>query len=76
MDFTQPYTDSGLSMVVPAKAENSAWMFIKPFTWGMCIVTGAILIYTMSRVRFLEHRRSPELNGPWNIQIGTSLRNL
>lgn len=73
VEFSQPYTESGLSMVVPAKAEQSPWIFIKPFTWGMWIVTGAILIYTMSVVWFLEHRWNPEFNGPWNIQIGTAL---
>lgn len=73
VEFTQPYTDSGLSMVVPTKAEKSAWIFIKPFTGGTWTVTGAILIYTMSIVWFLEHRRNPEFNGPWNIQIGTAL---
>ncbi|KAM3748288.1 hypothetical protein ACB098_05G097000 [Castanea mollissima] len=33
VEFTQPYAESGLSMVVPAHSEGSAWMFLKPLTW-------------------------------------------
>ncbi|KAK1556246.1 hypothetical protein Q3G72_001351 [Acer saccharum] len=35
VEFTQPYAESGLSMIVPAKSEESAWMFMRPFTWKM-----------------------------------------
>jgi ionotropic glutamate receptor len=48
VDFTLPFAESGLSMIVPVKPEGSAWMFMKPFTLGMWGATGAILIYTMS----------------------------
>ncbi|KAK3207030.1 hypothetical protein Dsin_021076 [Dipteronia sinensis] len=33
VEFTQPYAESGLSMIVPVKSEESAWMFKRPFTW-------------------------------------------
>ncbi|KAK8618464.1 hypothetical protein V6N13_132455 [Hibiscus sabdariffa] len=73
VEFTQPYAVSGLSMIVPAKPDRSAWMFLKPFTVEMWLVTGAILIYTMLIVWFLEHQSNPEFKGPWNNQIGTAL---
>ncbi|KAL5841527.1 hypothetical protein ACOSQ3_012130 [Xanthoceras sorbifolium] len=73
VEFTQPYAESGLSMVVPAKSEESAWMFLRPFTWTMWVVTGAILIYTMLIVWLLEHNHNPEFNGPWLDQISTAL---
>nr|XP_023897800.1 glutamate receptor 2.7-like [Quercus suber]POE54108.1 glutamate receptor 2.7 [Quercus suber] len=73
VEFTQPFAESGLSMVVPAKPEGSAWIFLKPFTWKMWLVTGVILIYTMLIVWFLEHQYNPEFNGPLKNQIGTSL---
>ncbi|KAH7568901.1 hypothetical protein JRO89_XS06G0070000 [Xanthoceras sorbifolium] len=38
VEFTQPYAESGLSMIVPAKSEESAWMFMRPFTWTMKIL--------------------------------------
>ncbi|KAE8673391.1 Apoptosis inhibitory protein 5 isoform 1 [Hibiscus syriacus] len=73
VEFTQPYAVSGLSMIVPVKPEGSAWMFLKPFTTEMWLVTGAILMYTMFIVWFLEHQSNPEFKGPWNNQIGTAL---
>ncbi|KAK6283885.1 hypothetical protein POUND7_002837 [Theobroma cacao] len=73
VEFTQPYAESGLSMIVPAKPEGSAWIFLKPFTTEMWLVTGCILIYTMLIVWFLEHQSNPEFRGPWNNQLGTAL---
>ncbi|GAV87908.1 Lig_chan domain-containing protein/SBP_bac_3 domain-containing protein/ANF_receptor domain-containing protein, partial [Cephalotus follicularis] len=67
VEFTQPYAESGLSMIVPAKTEESAWLFFKPFTWEMWLATGAVLIYTMLIVWLLEHQSNPE------YQIGTAL---
>ncbi|XP_075664762.1 glutamate receptor 3.5-like [Castanea sativa] len=60
-------------MVVPAKPEGSAWMFLKPFTWKMWLATGVVLIYTMLIVWFLEHQCNPEFNGPLKNQIGTTI---
>lgn len=73
VDFTQPYAATGLSMIVPVKRESSAWLFLKPFTTKMWLVTGSILIYTMFIVWFLEHQSNPDFRGPWNNQIGTAL---
>lgn len=73
VEFTQPYAESGLSLVVPIKSEESAWMFMKPFTWEMWVVTGSILIYTMFIVWFLEHPTNPEFGGTLKNQIGISL---
>ncbi|XP_059439979.1 glutamate receptor 2.9-like [Corylus avellana] len=73
VDFTVPFAESGLSMIVLAKPEGSAWMFMKPFTVGMWVATGGILIYTMLVVWFLERRCNPEFNGPWKNQISTAL---
>ncbi|GLU13775.1 hypothetical protein SLE2022_303870 [Rubroshorea leprosula] len=73
VEFTQPYAESGLSMIVPVKSEESAWIFLKPFPPEMWLVTGAILIYTMSIVWFLERQSNPEFEGPWKTQMGTAL---
>ncbi|XP_050223519.1 glutamate receptor 2.7-like [Mercurialis annua] len=73
VDFTQPYAESGLSMIVPVKSEESAWMFMKPFTWQMWVVTVAILIYTMFIVWFLEHQINPEFSGSLKNQVGTTV---
>ncbi|KAL5576635.1 hypothetical protein UlMin_018334 [Ulmus minor] len=73
VEFTQPYAESGLSMVIPIKYEESAWMFMKPFTREMWMVTGVILFYTMFIVWFLEHPTNPEFSGTWKNQIRTTL---
>ncbi|KAJ6766996.1 IONOTROPIC GLUTAMATE RECEPTOR [Salix purpurea] len=48
-------------------------VYNKPFTKRMWLATGAILIYTMFIVWFLEHHTNPEFKGPWKNQMGTAL---
>ena len=73
VEFTQPYTESGLTMVIPAKSNESPWMFTKPFTWGGWLVVAFILIYTMFIVWFLEHQSNPEFKGSLKDQIATAM---
>jgi hypothetical protein len=73
LSFTQPYTESGLSLMFPVETEDSAWLFMKPFRWEMWIATIGILIYTMVIIWFLEHRLNPEFGGPLKTQISNSL---
>ncbi|KAJ8761107.1 hypothetical protein K2173_000786 [Erythroxylum novogranatense] len=73
VEFTQPYAESGLSMIVPDKSKESTWMFVKPFTKDMWLVTGGILLYTMLIVWLLEHQNNPEFEGPLIHQILTAL---
>ncbi|KAG4384210.1 hypothetical protein GLYMA_13G233000v4 [Glycine max] len=71
--FTQPYTESGLSLILPIETEGSAWLFMKPFSSEMWIATIGILIYTMFIVWFLEHHLNPDFGGPLKNQISTTL---
>ncbi|KAK7246402.1 hypothetical protein RIF29_41270 [Crotalaria pallida] len=73
VDFTVPYAESGLSMIAPTKSEESAWLFTKPFTWELWMVTGFILIYTMLVVWYLERKPNPDFHGNWKSQISTAL---
>lgn len=73
VDFTLPYAESGLAMIVPTKPEGSPLMFMKPFTMDMWLVTAAIMIYTMLIVWFLERQSNPEFSGPWKNQLSTAL---
>ena len=73
VDFTAPYIESGVAMIAPAKPVGSAFMFTKPFTWDMWLVTSAILIYTVLIVWLLEHQSNPEFSGSWRNQISTAL---
>ncbi|KAL5576634.1 hypothetical protein UlMin_018333 [Ulmus minor] len=72
VEFTQSYTESGLSLIVPIKSEESALLFMKPFTWEMWMVTGCILVFTMFIAWFLEHPTNPEFSGTWSNQLSTS----
>ncbi|KAG2683887.1 hypothetical protein I3760_10G054800 [Carya illinoinensis] len=73
VDFTLPYAESGLAMIVPENADCSPLMFAKPFTWELWVVTGAILMYTMLIVWILERQYNPDFNGSWKDQISTAL---
>ncbi|XP_027348334.1 glutamate receptor 2.7-like [Abrus precatorius] len=73
VDFTVPYAESGLSMIVKEKSKESAWMFMMPFTWQMWGATGAILFYTMLIVWYLEREPNPEFHGNWKSQISIAL---
>ncbi|XP_058197524.1 glutamate receptor 2.7-like [Rhododendron vialii] len=73
VEFTVPFTESGLSMVVPVKPSPKPWIFLKPFTLGMWLATAAVLVYTMLIVWFVEHRSNPDFSGPWNDQLGSAL---
>jgi ABC-type amino acid transport substrate-binding protein len=74
VSFTQPYTESGLSLIFPAENEDSAWLFMKPFSWEMWGATIGILIYTMIIIWFLEHHLNPEsAGGPLKNQISTTM---
>ncbi|GLJ41555.1 hypothetical protein SUGI_0860070 [Cryptomeria japonica] len=68
VDFTQPYTESGLMMVVAISDKRSSdfWAFLHPFTPTMWITTIAFFIFTGAVVWFLEHRRNRQFRGtPW-----------
>jgi len=73
VSFTQPYTESGLSLILPAESDDSAWLFMKPFSTEMWIATVGILIYTMIIIWFLEHHLNPEFGGPLKTQITTTM---
>lgn len=74
LDFSQPYVDSGLVVVVHVKKIKSiAWAFLRPFTpltWGViaafCLVVGTV-------VWILEHKFNDEFRGPPKKQVVTIL---
>ena len=72
MDFTQPFMESGLVVVVPVKEETSSpWSFLKPFTAQMWCVTGAFFLFVGTVVWILEHRLNHEFRGPPRKQLIT-----
>ncbi|KAG6739164.1 hypothetical protein POTOM_056750 [Populus tomentosa] len=51
VDFTLPYTESGVSMIVPIIENNNknAWVFLRPLTWDLW-VTRERVVNNLSRV--------------------------
>ncbi|VVA11672.1 PREDICTED: glutamate receptor [Prunus dulcis] len=74
VDFTLPYTESGVSMIVPIKDNKSknAWVFLKPLTWDLWVTSGCFFIFIGFVVWVLEHRINEDFRGPPHHQIGTS----
>ncbi|KAF8015219.1 hypothetical protein BT93_H0888 [Corymbia citriodora subsp. variegata] len=74
VDFTLPYTESGVAMVVPYKDSKSknAWVFLKPLTWDLWLTTGCFFVFIALVVWILEHRINEEFKGSVAHQIGTS----
>lgn len=57
VEFTQPYAESGLSMLVPVKSDfkvQKAWMFTKPFTPTLWYATYGTLLYTVFVIYLIE----------------------
>ncbi|KDP31932.1 hypothetical protein JCGZ_12393 [Jatropha curcas] len=75
IEFSQPYIQAGLVMVVTMKSDESLqfWMFMKPFTKGMWILMAAMTLFTGFVIWCLEHRINSDFRGPPNRQIGTLL---
>ncbi|RWW80845.1 hypothetical protein BHE74_00010793 [Ensete ventricosum] len=73
VDFTLPYTVSGVSMVVPLRDQHSknAWIFLKPLTADLWLVSAAFFVFTGAVVWTLEHRRNVEFQGTPGQQLGT-----
>jgi ABC-type branched-subunit amino acid transport system substrate-binding protein len=68
VDFTMPFTESGWSMVVAARPDTSAsmWIFLQPLTTSLWLASLAFFCFTGFVVWVIEHRVNPEFRGtPW-----------
>ncbi|KAK6927703.1 Ionotropic glutamate receptor [Dillenia turbinata] len=72
VDFTLPYTVSGVTMIVPIRDQRSknAWVFLKPLTRDLWITTGCFFIFIGFVIWLLEHRVNDDFRGPPSHQIG------
>ncbi|KAJ6360793.1 hypothetical protein OIU77_004753 [Salix suchowensis] len=63
-DFSQPYADPGLQMLITARTKNinRAWVFTKPFSTSMWISIGVINIYNGLVVWLIERNYEPDRN--------------
>ncbi|KAJ6379339.1 hypothetical protein OIU76_016044 [Salix suchowensis] len=75
-DFSQPYADLGLQMLITARTKNinRAWVFTKPFSTSMWITIGVINIYNGLVVWLIE--RNDERNRDAEIRRGSLLNQI
>ena len=75
VDFTLPYTESGVSMIVPVKdkGNKNAWVFLKPLTWDLWVTSFCFSGFIGFVVWLLEHRINGDFRGPPSHQVGTAL---
>ncbi|KAL6331906.1 hypothetical protein AAG906_020254 [Vitis piasezkii] len=72
VDFTLPYTELGVGMVVPieiGKAKNM-WIFLEPLTVDLWLVSGAFFILTGCIVWFIERKINDDFKGSTAQQVG------
>nr|ABW74563.1 glutamate receptor 2 [Boechera divaricarpa] len=74
VDFTLPYTESGVSMMVPLKdnKNKNTWVFLKPWSLDLWVTTACFFVFIGFIVWILEHRVNTDFRGPPQHQIGTS----
>ncbi|GLJ24186.1 hypothetical protein SUGI_0461310 [Cryptomeria japonica] len=75
VDFTHPFTETGMVMMVPITTGggNNPWAFLLPFTPDLWCATGAFFIFTGVVVWLLERRINPDFSGDAITQVITSL---
>ncbi|KQK19198.1 glutamate receptor 2.8 isoform X2 [Brachypodium distachyon] len=74
-DFTMPYTQSGVSMLVLAQDEPETirWTFVKPLSGSLWFATAVFLFYTGFVVWMIELPRNQEYQGSSLRQCSTAL---
>ncbi|KAJ8561139.1 hypothetical protein K7X08_027329 [Anisodus acutangulus] len=72
VDFTLPYTESGVTMMVPIKDDNrdNAWVFLKPLTWELWLTSFCSFVFIGFVIWLLEHRVNEDFRGPPWHQVG------
>nr|XP_043608202.1 glutamate receptor 2.9-like [Erigeron canadensis] len=72
VDFTLPFSELGVGMLVPVKDEDrkNEWIFMKPLETKLWIAICIFLIYTGFVVWVLEHRVNIDFRGPPYQQVG------
>lgn len=75
VDFTLPYKDSEISMVVPYKTDKrkNTWVFVKPLTKELWLAIFCSFVFIGCLIWTLEHRINEDFRGPPWHQVGVIL---
>ncbi|XP_019088116.1 PREDICTED: glutamate receptor 2.1 [Camelina sativa] len=73
VDFSLPYTPSGVGLVVPVKdsVKRSSTIFLMPLTLELWLISLLSFFIIGLVVWVLEHRVNPDFDGPGKYQIST-----
>ncbi|EFH49759.1 predicted protein [Arabidopsis lyrata subsp. lyrata] len=65
VDFALPYSETGIVVVVPVKdeREKGKWVFLKPLTWELWVLTAASFLYIGIMVWIFEYQANEEFRG-------------
>ena len=74
VDFTMPYTESGVSMLVLAKSddETTMWIFLEPLTKDLWIATVVFIFFTGLVVWMIENPKNKKFQGSKWKQFSTA----
>lgn len=74
VEFTMPYTSSGVSLLVPKENDSKPiqWIFVKPLTRDLWLATIGFFFYTGFVVWMIEQPRNPEYQGSSVRQLSTA----
>ncbi|KAI8527998.1 hypothetical protein RHMOL_Rhmol12G0117500 [Rhododendron molle] len=72
VDFTLPFTESSIAMIVRIKDDGrkNAWIFMKPLKMNLWLTIVVFFVFTGFVVWVLEHRVNKEFRGPPSKQVG------
>ncbi|KAM7252653.1 hypothetical protein ACFE04_008162 [Oxalis oulophora] len=58
VDFTLPYTESGVTMLVPIKKEKDMWVVVKPFSWDLWLAILVVSVFIGCVLLVLERHNT------------------
>ncbi|KAJ0030937.1 hypothetical protein Pint_14223 [Pistacia integerrima] len=76
VDFTLPYSESGVTMLVPIKRDKrkNMWIFLRPWSWDLWLAVVMYSIFTGIAIRIIEHGTpNTEFQGSTTRQVGMVL---
>ncbi|KAJ3702277.1 hypothetical protein LUZ61_005982 [Rhynchospora tenuis] len=70
LDFTAPYLYGDIWVVVSNKSSSDKWIFLRPFSYKLWVVSIGFFFFTGIALWLIEHRTNPAFRGPILEQIG------
>ncbi|XP_031106430.1 glutamate receptor 2.8-like isoform X2 [Ipomoea triloba] len=70
VDFTLPYTESGVTLVVPVKQDGRSWIFLKPLDKKLWMMIAAFFVLIGTVVWVFEHQVNKDFEGSIQKKLG------